>query len=87
MTQAESTPLDEAALRRTIAGVLQVDETEVTDDVDFVADLGVDSLLALEVLVELEKAYAIRFEESELRQMTTFSRVHQLVARRLADHG
>lgn len=85
MTTAESSPLDDAMLRRTIAGVLEVDVADVTDDVDFVDDLGVDSLLALEVLVELERVYGVRFDESELRQMTTFSTVRRLVARRLDD--
>ncbi|MEK8171047.1 acyl carrier protein [Streptomyces sp. M19] len=55
-------------LRAFVADVLDVDEEEVTDEADFVKELGVDSLMALEVMVVLEKRYAIKLQEHEIRR-------------------
>lgn len=74
---AETTTIDE--LRKTVAGVLDVEEAMVTDDARFVEDLGVDSLMALEVMVVLEKRYGIKLTEKELGQIKCLRSVHELV--------
>ena len=43
--------LEKEDLRVTIADVLDVDVEDVTDEANFVNDLGIDSLMAMEVLV------------------------------------
>lgn len=75
--------LDLDELRTFVAEVLDVDEEEVTDEADFVKDLGVDSLMALEVMVELEKKYAVKLEEREMKSITTLRKVHDLLAAKL----
>ncbi|EFL25826.1 polyketide-8 synthase acyl carrier protein 2 (ACP 2) [Streptomyces himastatinicus ATCC 53653] len=72
--------LDLDELRTFVAEVLDVEEEEVTDEADFVKDLGVDSLMALEVMVELEKKYAVKLEEKEMKSITTLRKVHDLLA-------
>ncbi|MDG4831705.1 acyl carrier protein [Solwaraspora sp. WMMD1047] len=76
--------LDPEELRRFVADVLDVDTESVTDDAHFVAELGVDSLKALEVLVALERKYEIKISEEEVKDMTTFSEVRELVEGKLA---
>ncbi|MFI0780654.1 acyl carrier protein [Streptomyces sp. NPDC021212] len=75
--------LDLDELRVFVAEVLDVEEEEVTDEADFVKDLGVDSLMALEVMVELEKKYAVKLEEREMKSITTLRKVHDLLASKL----
>ncbi|AEM87511.1 hypothetical protein GCM10017744_063070 [Streptomyces antimycoticus] len=75
--------LDMDELRTFVADVLDVDEEDVTDDADFVKTLGVDSLMALEVMVVLEKKYSVKLEEREMKDITTLRKVHDLLASKL----
>lgn len=76
--------LDKEELRVTIADVLDVDAESVTDEANFVDDLDVDSLMALEVMVVLEKRYAVELAESELKEVTCLQRAYDLLATKLA---
>ncbi|OSP41409.1 MULTISPECIES: acyl carrier protein [unclassified Streptomyces] len=73
--------LDE--LRGIVSEILDTDAEDVTDDADFVADLEVDSLMALEVVVVLEKRFGVKFAEAELRQVTSLGQAHQLLTRKI----
>ncbi|AJZ85773.1 acyl carrier protein [Streptomyces antimycoticus] len=75
--------LDMDELRTFVADVLDVDEEDVTDDADFVKTLGVDSLMALEVMVVLEKKYSVKLAEREMKDITTLRKVHDLLASKL----
>ncbi|MER5361442.1 acyl carrier protein [Streptomyces sp. NPDC002785] len=75
--------LDKEELRSTVAQVLDVEVAEVTDDAKFVDDLEVDSLMALEVVVVLEKKYGVKLPESELRQIVTLQSAYDLLAGKL----
>lgn len=66
-------------LRSIIADVLDIEEEKITEDADFVKDLDVDSLMALEVMVSLEKKYQIKLSEKELRQITCLRNVYELL--------
>ncbi|MBW5486534.1 acyl carrier protein [Streptomyces bambusae] len=75
--------LDKEELRALVAQVLDVDVTEVGDDVKFVDDLEVDSLMALEVVVVLEKKYGIKLPESELKHIVTLQSAYDLLSARI----
>lgn len=77
MTMAE---IDRDELRGLVAEVLDVEEESVTDGAHFTEDLGVDSLMALEVMVVLEKAYQVKLDESQLKEMTSLAQVYDLLA-------
>ncbi|MGW7357577.1 acyl carrier protein [Streptomyces sp. NPDC054802] len=77
------TVLDKEELRAVVAQVLDVDESEITDDARFVDDLEVDSLMALEVVVVLEKKYGIKLPESDLKQIVTLRRAYDLLLGKL----
>ncbi|MBX6769902.1 MAG: acyl carrier protein, partial [Actinomadura rubrobrunea] len=65
-----ATVLDRDDLRETIAEIIDMDVEEVTDHARFVEDLGLDSLMALEITVRLEKKYGVSLEEEELAELT-----------------
>lgn len=76
---------DREELRALVADVLDVDPAEVSDEADFVADLRLDSLIALEVTVALERRYRVRIDEDEIGELTTLGAVHALLARKTAE--
>ncbi|MFE9305873.1 acyl carrier protein [Streptomyces sp. NPDC006856] len=78
------TVLDKEELRAVVAQVLDVEPSEVTDDASFVDDLEVDSLMALEVVVVLEKRYEVKLPESELRRIVTLQSAYDLLLGKLA---
>lgn len=76
--------LDKEELRAVVAQVLDVEPSEVTDDASFVDDLEVDSLMALEVVVVLEKRYEVKLPEAELRRIVTLQSAYDLLLGKLA---
>lgn len=70
-------------LRALLADVLDVDETLIDPDTHFINDLGVDSLMALEVMVSLERKYKVKLTEDDLKQMSSLQRVYELMRVRI----
>ena len=54
---------------------------EIKDDAEFVQDLGMDSMMALEVLASLEKKYKIIIPEEELLKFTTLNNTVGVVSK------
>jgi acyl carrier protein len=75
--------LDREELRQIVADVLDVPVKDVTDDAHFADELQVDSLMALEVMVVLERRYRVKLEESRLREVTSLSRAYDMLAEKL----
>jgi len=71
-------------LRAIIAQIIDRDVSKVTDSAEFVRDLGVDSMLALELATRLEHRYAIELDDDEIAAMTTLSRAYELLVRKLS---
>ncbi|HEY0697207.1 MAG TPA: acyl carrier protein [Micromonospora sp.] len=75
--------VDKDELRTLLAGVLDVEVEQITDDAHFIEDIGVDSLMALEVVVVLEKTYGVRLGEDELKRVTTLDRAYRMLQEKL----
>jgi acyl carrier protein len=60
-------------LRTMIAELIEVED--FADDEQFVRDLGVDSMMALEMVSRIEKRYRVRIPEEALREIATFNDV------------
>jgi len=78
------TVVDKAELRTLVADVLDVEPADLGDDVDFVGDLGVDSLIALELAVTLERRYGVTVEQDEVTGVRTLGDVYRLLCERMA---
>ncbi|MBL8678253.1 MAG: acyl carrier protein [Myxococcales bacterium] len=75
-----------------LVGELRAIFTEITEIDDIpsdksLKDLGVDSMMALEIVTAIEKKYAIKIEESELNQVATLDKAAVLVAGKLASRA
>jgi acyl carrier protein len=71
--------LDKEDLRELIAEIIDVPVTDVGDDVHFVQDLEVDSLMALEITVRMEKRYGVRLADTELAEVATLASTYELL--------
>lgn len=69
-----------AKIKTIVCDVLEIDEDELRPDASFRDDYGADSLQAIEILAELEKAFGIVIEQSELSRMGTLNGVTDVVA-------
>ena len=83
MSSVPATTLDKEELRRTIADVIEVDPTDIGDEQRFVEDLGVDSLMALEVAVVLEKKYRVKLRQADLKNILCLRMVFDLMREKL----
>ena len=68
-TQPVTEELVREEVKRLIAELTERDPSEITDTALFVDDLGVDSLMAIEVMVALDKRYKIDIPEAEFNQI------------------
>ncbi|WP_221351516.1 acyl carrier protein [Streptomyces beigongshangae] len=80
MSGNRTADVDLEDLRALIAEELELPVEEVTDEADLKNDLGVDSLTAMEVAVQLEKKYRIKLDEEEMKSLTSLAVIHRLVA-------
>jgi acyl carrier protein len=67
-------------LRAIVAEVAEIDE--VPDDKPF-KDLGIDSMMAIEIIADVERAYKIKIPEDELEQVVDLDSVVRLVSEKL----
>jgi acyl carrier protein len=67
-------------LRAIVAEVAELDE--VPDATPF-KDLGIDSMMAIEIIADVERAYKIKIPEDELNQVTDLESVVRLVQAKL----
>jgi acyl carrier protein len=68
------------ALRAIVAEVAEVDE--VPDSEPF-KDLGIDSMMAIEIVAEVERRYKLKIPEQELEKVRDLDSVVALVASKL----
>jgi acyl carrier protein len=67
-------------LRAIVMEVAELDE--VPDDEPF-KDLGIDSMMAIEIVADVERAYKIKIPEAELEQISDLLSVVRLVESKL----
>jgi acyl carrier protein len=68
-------------LRQIIAEVTEVED--IPEDTPF-ADLGIDSMMAIEIVADVEKNYQVVISEEELGELTNLRAVYDKVQAKLA---
>lgn len=69
----------ENELKAIIAEIVEIEPGKITPDANFVEDLGMDSMMALEILASIEKKYKLRIPEENLPKVTTLSKTIEIV--------
>ena len=70
-------------LKSEVARMIEAPESSIDDSADL-AELGMDSLQALQLLVLIERTYHLQIGEEELQQFTSIGAVADLVMSYLA---
>lgn len=73
-------------LKQVLSEVFEMDAGEFTADSNPENVALWDSLHHLKMITELEKVFEVRFTMKEVRSMTTFARVQDILASHLNDH-
>jgi acyl carrier protein len=71
-------------LRAIVAEVAEIDPDSIPLE-GTLADAGVDSLMAMEIAVDVERLYGLSFTVDELKRITTFASLVALTRARLAE--
>jgi acyl carrier protein len=71
-------------LRETLRGiVIEVAEVDECPDATPFKDLGIDSMMAIEIIAEIERTYKLKVPEEELKQVVDLNSVVKLVQSKL----
>ena len=69
----------EEDLRQLVATILEVEPDTIEGEANFVTDLGMDSMMALEILASIEKKYKLVIPEETLSKFTTLNQTVKIV--------
>jgi acyl carrier protein len=70
-------------IKEAIAKVSDIELEEIPDEASFVDDLGLDSLVLLEISVEMELEFGFEVSEDDLRTLVTIQNAVDLVQQSL----
>ncbi|MGE0268351.1 MAG: acyl carrier protein [Candidatus Omnitrophota bacterium] len=69
----------EREVRALVAEILEEDSNTIKNDAHFVKDLGMDSMMALEILASIEKKYRIVIPEESLAKFINLNETVKVV--------
>lgn len=70
-------------VREKVAELTELDTSEVSDTALFIDELGIDSLMAIELMVALDKEYKIDIAEEEFREIKNVNESVEVIMRHL----
>lgn len=79
MSNPESGGSVEHQIRTLVAEILEEEPEAIKNDAHFVKDLGMDSMMALEILASIEKMYRIAIPEESLTKFTNLDETVKVV--------
>lgn len=71
-------------VKNALAEIFDVDPSELREETRFREDLGAESLMAIEVLVEVERKFNVTIKQELLPRMSTLAGVYQVLSEVLA---
>lgn len=71
-------------IKQALAEIFEVDPSDLRDETRFREDLGAESLMAIEVLVEVERKFDVAIKQEFLPRMATLAGVYEVVSEVLA---
>ena len=71
------------AIKAKVSEITEVAESDLKDEADFTNDLGVDSMMALEIVASIEKMYKVAVPEEDIPQIRSLTNVYEIVKKLL----
>jgi acyl carrier protein len=69
----------EIKIKAIVTKTLGVDESEITENVNFIEDLGADSLDIVEMIMETEQCFGISIPDDQIDNLTTFNKLVEFI--------
>lgn len=66
-------------IKKLVADIAEKTPEEITDDAKFSEDLGIDSMMALEIVASIEKKYKVVIPEGEIPNMRSLQNIYDLI--------
>ena len=66
-------------IKKVLVDALNIDEETITPEANLKDDLGIDSLAAVELALELETEFDIRIEDEELDKLETVQDIINII--------
>lgn len=80
-----NTAIEHSELKNKIREIIsEVSEVDVVPDNKPFKDLGIDSMMAIEIIASVEKTYKLKIPESELQSIVDLDSVYELVKNKLS---
>lgn len=66
-------------VRKLVSDITEIPEKNLKEDAKFVEDLGIDSMMALEIVASLEKKYKITIPEDQIPNVRSLKNVYEML--------
>lgn len=83
MSEVQNFETMKSEIRKMVAEIAETSEEDIKEEDKFVDDLGVDSMMALEIVAGIEKKYKIRIPEEELPRMDSLKSVFAVLREKI----
>ena len=67
-------------VKKAVANVLEMDQTEISDDANFIFDLGADSMQSMLLIAAFEEEFDIEMELEKAQEVQTISGAVDFIA-------
>lgn len=67
-------------VKKVVANVLKVEESEISDDANFIFDLGADSMQSMLLVAAFEEEFDIEMEVEKAQEVQTISGAVEFIA-------
>jgi len=74
-------------IKAAIAKISDIEVADIADTASFQDDLGLDSLVLLEISVEIEMQFGLEVHEEEIKQLQTVQDTVEFVQQALVGHA
>ena len=66
-------------IKKMISDIAEIPEEEIKESASFAEDLGIDSMMALEIVASIEKKYKVVIPEEKIPTIRSLENVYQLL--------
>ena len=70
-------------IKKIVSEVSEVPQEQLREDARFVEDLGIDSMMALEIVANIEKKYKVVIPEEEIPKIRSLKDVYDIMEKLL----
>jgi len=67
-------------VKEVVSNVLKVDSSEITDDANFIFDLGADSMQSIELVAGFEESFNIEMDQDKALEIQTIDDAANFIA-------